>query len=74
MRDTEASANFSKQWRFAGVAIHTCTYGPGNKLIMGIKAVMNEVFLDDLADETRLRYVKDPDTGKRVSQPNPEER
>ena len=53
MRDTEASANFSKQCRFAGVAIHTCTYGPGNKLIMGVKAVMDEVFLDDLADKTR---------------------
>ena len=53
MRDTEASANFTKLCMFAGVAIHTCTYGPGNKLIMGVKAVMDEVFLDDLADKTR---------------------
>jgi hypothetical protein len=72
-RDQEDTAGLFKRLTFAGVNIVTLAEGDITHLHVGLKGTMNALFLKDLADKTRrgLRGRVDPDTGKRVSRPNP---
>jgi len=52
-RDQEDLAGIFKRLTYAGVALKTLTEGPIDRIHIGLKGMMNELFLHDLAEKTR---------------------